>query len=973
MAMNRLISAVAGALALLLANAPGVAVAHDLEVLRSGMQSEGSQIAPALQTLEGTVHELVVDDPTRGTSDRYVELQLDDGTLVSLKGASISALGDGTRVAVSGRFNGKPLEVDSARALAPASNATVSKANAEVEGTLAVLHADDFAHGRSAYMYEVHQASGKVQQLAVGSLPGSLAPGMRLRVVGHAAADGASLTPSRITILARPAATSSDATTTKAATANNVLVVMANFSDTAAPAYTSTQTQQVMTTNSDSVSAFFQEASYGSQLMNVTVTPGWVTMNLAQPSTCGATDWQTIGNSADAASTALGAAYDPAAYSYVVYLFPSVPACGWLGLAYIGSPHKAWINGVSAFRTQVIAHEMGHNFGLLHAASVRCGTGVIGGSCSVSEYGDPFDTMGNQRAMHYNAVQKSKLAWIPSSSVKTHPSGSATYTLTPLEVAGGATYAVKVPTSSTTRTYWVEFRQPIGFDAPLSGYANNGAEIRVASPFETYCSGCDDWSDDTELLDMTPSTSAFTDATLVAGQTFSDPTYGVNITVVSASASALTVQVATGGASSSPAATATTLASGANPSITGAVTAFTATVTGVAPTGTLRFTDNGATIYGCGSVSVTGSGNSRSGACSTNALVSGIHTIVASYSGDTANAASTSTALSQVVNAPVNGTNVALASNGGVASASSTYSSGFAPIQAIDNARSGAGWGTMGGWNDATATTFPDWLQVNFNGSRTIDHVVVYSVQDNYLAPVEPTDTMTFTRYGLTAFQVQGWNGSAWVALASVGGNNLVKRTVSFASYTTDRIRISVTGSADGRWSRITEVEAWSPSPAAALTNVALASNGGVASASSTYSGGFAPREAIDNVRSGATWGINGGWNDSTASSFPDWLQVNFSGAKTIDHVVVYSVQDNYLAPVEPTDSMTFTRYGLTDFQVQGWNGSAWVTLASVSGNNLVKRSVYFTAYRTDRIRLYITGTKDGVWSRVTEIEAWAQ
>jgi hypothetical protein len=67
---------------------------------------------------------------------------------------------------------------------------------------------------------------------------------------------------------------------------------------------------------------------------------------------------------------------------------------------------------------------------------------------------------------------------------------------------------------------------------------------------------------------------------------------------------------------------------------------------------------------------------------------------------------------------------------------------------------------------------------------------------------------MTFTQYGITAYTVQGWNGSARVTLGSVSGNNLVKRTVNFSAYTTDRIRINVTGSLVS-YSRITEVEAW--------------------------------------------------------------------------------------------------------------------------------------------------------------------
>ena len=85
-------------------------------------------------------------------------------------------------------------------------------------------------------------------------------------------------------------------------------------------------------------------------------------------------------------------------------------------------------------------------------------------------------------------------------------------------------------------------------------------------------------------------------------------------------------------------------------------------------------------------------------------------------------------------------------------------------------------------------------MQINFNGSKTIDRVVVYTLQDNYGNPVEPTDTLAFSLYGVTAFTVQGWNGTAWVTLGSVTGNNLVKRTVPFSAYTTDRIRINITG-----------------------------------------------------------------------------------------------------------------------------------------------------------------------------------
>ena len=410
--------------------------------------------------------------------------------------------------------------------------------------------------------------------------------------------------------------------------------------------------------------------------------------------------------------------------------------------------------------------------------------------------------------------------------------------------------------------------------------------------------------------------------------------------------------------------------------------------------------------------------------------------------------------------------NVALASLGGVATASTSYNASFAPAGANDGEILGADWGDNGGWNDATGNAFPDWLQVAFNGQKTINRVVVYTLQDNYASPSTPTDTMTFSQYGITAFQVQGWTGSAWSTLATVTGNNLVKRTVTFAPFTTDRIRILVNG-AMLVYSRIIEVEAWTAGPApttttlvsslnpstvgqpvtftatvtgiaptgnvvfrdgantiagcsavalagagnartaacttsalaqgtrsitaayagdagnvaststalsqvvnpvGASTNVARSTAGGVSSASSQLSG-FSAASAIDGNPLGP-WGNNGGWNDASGNAWPDWLQVTFNGQKTINRVVVYTLQDNFSSPSPPTDTLTFTQYGITAFRVQSWTGSAWSTIATVTGNNLVKRTVTFSPVTTDRIRVLVDASLLS-YSRITELEAW--
>src|SRR5205823_4656771 len=149
--------------------------------------------------------------------------------------------------------------------------------------------------------------------------------------------------------------------------------------------------------------------------------------------------------------------------------------------------------------------------------------------------------------------------------------------------------------------------QPIGFDAPLSAYPTNGVQVRVSSPFE-WSAG----SDDTEILDMTPgSGGGFFDSALVVGKSYLDSTYGVNIIVTSASASAVTVSVTKGGTTG----TSTVLVSSLNPSNSGATVTFTATVTGSSPTGTINFKDGGSSIGGCSAVALSGSGNARTAAC----------------------------------------------------------------------------------------------------------------------------------------------------------------------------------------------------------------------------------------------------------------------------------------------------------------------------------------------------------------------
>jgi hypothetical protein len=156
--------------------------------------------------------------------------------------------------------------------------------------------------------------------------------------------------------------------------------------------------------------------------------------------------------------------------------------------------------------------------------------------------------------------------------------------------------------------------------------------------------------------------------------------------------------------------------------------------------------------------------------------------------------------------------------------------------------------------------------------------------------------------------------------------------------------------------------------------NVALASAGATASASSVYSGGnvYTPDGAIDGDRTGRTWERDGGWNDDTVDQFPDWLQVEFAGPKTIDKIIVVTTQDDYANPVDPDPSMTFTLFGLSDFVVQYWDGTQWQDIpdGAVAGNRHVLREVNFAPLTTTGVRVLVTGALAG-YSRVVEIEAY--
>jgi len=173
-------------------------------------------------------------------------------------------------------------------------------------------------------------------------------------------------------------------------------------------------------------------------------------------------------------------------------------------------------------------------------------------------------------------------------------------------------------------------------------------------------------------------------------------------------------------------------------------------------------------------------------------------------------------------------------------------------------------------------------------------------------------------------------------------------------------------------------------------TNVALASNGATATAQDytrdeVYPGShFQPSYAIDGLRylhlAPPPNDLDGFWRDE--HGLPSWLQIDFSGSKTIAEVDVFTVADypDALKQVDPSESLTFKNFGATAFDVEYWDGSAWLLVPGgrvgrgkfgpVLPNDKVWTKFKGFTVTTTKIRVLVYGAQDKT-ARIVEVEAW--
>ncbi len=303
--------------------------------------------------------------------------------------------------------------------------------------------------------------------------------------------------------------------------AKTVLVIRCDFSDkTGEPLdhydqpLTLSRAQSLL--NND-VNSFYVDNSYNKTSMQATVTP---VVRLPQTFAYYSQGSNYNVMLTDARVAARAAGYETNNYNLDLVTFSYTPNIGWAGIAAVGAK-SAMLNG--AFYLPETAHELGHNYGLLHANLWRTTDGTSIGAGSNAEYGDCYDNMGacvnGTASRHFNSHYKRNLDWLTDANVQTVTSSGTYRIIAQDSPTAGGIRTLKIA-KDPTKNYWIEFRQQLTYFPA----AMNGALIRW--DYSSY-----DFQQ-TQVLDMNPSTTGVRDEPLAIGQSFYDAESNIKITVV---------------------------------------------------------------------------------------------------------------------------------------------------------------------------------------------------------------------------------------------------------------------------------------------------------------------------------------------------------------------------------------------------------------------------------------------------------
>lgn len=346
---------------------------------------------------------------------------------------------------------------------------------------------------------------------------------------------------------------------------NRVLVILANFSDRKNTTITRDQAQ---TWFNGYANNWFIETSYGKTSLQTDVV-GWFDLPLsASASTFG---------TGDALFAAAVQAADPSVdfrlYRHVVVFAP------WFYNGYGGiaqSNHQfttgegtllaqraiVWDRNTTgsipahSLRFSEMTHEISHGYNAGHDNALSRPVGGpaytlgSGYGCAFSIYGNFYSAMGGDASFsghHTAGVKADQIGWLSGSNLLdlSSATGPTTVTIEPYETNTGGVKAVRwlravIVPGVLPNYFYMEFRQPIGDDAFISG-PGVFQGISITSR--------------TAIIDTSPSyipgttsdlSTGVNDHNLKPGQTFTDPATGFRVTTNSVSAAGANVTITPG-------------------------------------------------------------------------------------------------------------------------------------------------------------------------------------------------------------------------------------------------------------------------------------------------------------------------------------------------------------------------------------------------------------------------------------------